>query len=88
MLSSILRRRKKEFLEHVNCVWDGYDTVNAKEFNQPIGNGENKGTVIKFISQLSEKMYNERLAAQVDEKGNIIGWQFWDESTVNKTNED
>ena len=84
MLSSVLRRRKKEFLEHINWIWEGYDTVNAKEFNQPVGNGEDKGTVIKFISQLSEKMYGERLAAKVDEKGNIIGWQWWIKPETNE----
>lgn len=78
MLSSVLRRKKKEFLEHINWIWEGYNEVKAEEFNQPIGNGEDKGTVIKFISQLTEKMYNERLAAKVDEKGNIIGWQFYE----------
>jgi len=75
MLSSVLNRKKEDFLKHVNELWNQYGEVHLSEFNRKIGDSDH--SMIKFISQLSEQMYNERLAAKVDERNMIVGWQFW-----------
>lgn len=77
MLTSILNTEKEDFLEHINDIWKKEcGTVSLKEFNRVIG--DSKYSMIKFISKLTEKMYNERLAAIVDNGTDIIiGWTFF-----------
>lgn len=75
MLSSVLNYKKKDFLQHVNEIWKECGDVFYKDFNKMIGKSE--VSTIKFISQLTEKMYGERLAAQVNKEGKITGWQFY-----------
>jgi hypothetical protein len=73
MLSSVLKNKKEDFLQYINLIWKSYGEVNVKQLQEPMGDNQN---ILKFISIMAEKMYNERLAAQVENEI-IIGWQFW-----------
>jgi hypothetical protein len=76
MLSSVLKRKKKDFLIYINDLWKQYGEVRYDDFNKKIGKSDQ--STIKFLSLITEKMYGERLAAQVDTETNIItGWQFY-----------
>lgn len=76
MLTTILNSKREDFIKYINDIWKNENLkVKLEDFNRNIG--DSKYSIIKFISILSEKMYNERLAAKIDNDNYIIGWQFY-----------